>query len=291
MDFSAGEASSDALVLRACEILSKGCVAVLSGAGISTDSGIPDYRGAGSLPRSPMRIDSFRANPSARQRYWLGAHLGWSKFSQAEPNAGHLAVAGLEHAGIIDGVVTQNVDRLHREAGSLHVIDLHGDLSRVMCMDCGQVYDRSTIEERLTALNPWIESEAIDLAGRINPDGDVDVVDYARMVVPDCTVCAGVLKPDVVFFGEFVPVKTFAAATQLVKRAKTLLVLGSSLAVNSGIRLVELARKTKQDIIVVNRGETKIDQLATVRIDGGTSEFLSAVLADLGVGYVLEDIE
>lgn len=272
---------------RLLDIVGSRRIAVLTGAGVSTDSGIPDYRGQGASKRTPMNISDFLSSESARQRYWAGAHVGWRSFSAASPNEGHLALAAMEQSGIIEGIVSQNVDGLHRRAGSSHVIDLHGSLDRVVCLECSQAYDRSAIETRLSALNPWLDTVAeIVLA----PDGDVNVTDFDRVVVPECTVCGGILKPDVVFFGEFVPLKVYQAATSHVKRADCLLVAGSSLAVNSGIRLIEIARKKRMPIIIVNRGETKGDKHATLKINGGTTEVLSALAGGLGAN-LYEDIE
>jgi NAD-dependent SIR2 family protein deacetylase len=249
-------------------------VAVLTGAGVSTDSGIPDYRGEGAPVRTPMTVQAFLASEPARKRYWAGSHLGWRSFGSAQPNRGHLALADLEARGIVDGVVTQNVDGLHRRAGSRHVVELHGGMDRVLCLTCGQHYARQAIADRLAELNPSIDLER---AIRARPDGDVDVDDVDAMVIPACTVCGGILKPDVVFFGEFVPVEVYQAAASLVQGADTLLVAGSSLVVNSGMRLIELARRRRMPIIVVNRGITKGDSRAAVKIDAGASETLVAM--------------
>ena len=263
-------------------------VAVLTGAGVSTDSGIPDYRGKGASKRTPMNISDFLSSHTSRQRYWAGAHVGWKSFSEAEPNQGHLALAAMEQAGIIEGVISQNVDGLHRRAGSSHVVDLHGSLDRVLCLDCGQQFDRSGVESKLSALNPWLdELSNIVLA----PDGDVDVTDYNSVRIPECTVCGGMLKPDVVFFGEFVPAKVFSAATSLVKRADALLIAGSSLTVNSGIRLLEQAKRQRMPVIIVNRGETKGDKKASLKLDAGTSDVLSNLAVQLGASNLYEDIE
>jgi NAD-dependent SIR2 family protein deacetylase len=249
-------------------------VAVLTGAGVSTDSGIPDYRGEGAPVRSPMTAQTFLASEPARKRYWAGSHLGWRAFGSAEPNTGHRALAALEAGGVVTGVVTQNVDGLHRRAGSLHVVELHGGNDRVLCTVCGQRFARASIAERLEQLNPHIDLEA---AIRPAPDGDVEVDDVDSMVIPDCTVCGGILKPDVVFFGEFVPVDVFHQAATLVRRAEVLLVAGSSLVVNSGVRLLEIARRRRTPIVVVNRGITKGDSRAAVKIDAGASETLAAM--------------
>lgn len=270
------------------EIVSNRRVAVLTGAGVSTDSGIPDYRGKGSSARTPMNISDFLHSDLSRQRYWAGAHVGWQKFASAEPNAGHIALAAMEQAGIIEGVISQNVDGLHRRAGNAHVVDLHGTLNRVICIECGQQYDRSSIEYQLTQTNPWLDEIAnIVLA----PDGDVAVSNYDRLVLPHCTVCDGHLKPDVVFFGEFVPPKVFAAASHLVKRADALLIAGSSLAVNSGIRLLEQAKRKRIPIAIINRGNTKGDKVAALKIEAGTSEVLAELSLRLGATDVYEDIE
>jgi NAD-dependent SIR2 family protein deacetylase len=265
---------TDALLDEAIGLMRGGRVAVLTGAGVSTDSGIPDYRGEGAPVRTPMTFQAFLASERARKRYWAGSHLGWRSFGSARPNAGHLALAELEARGVVSGVVTQNVDGLHRRAGSRHVVELHGGMDRVLCLKCGQHYARQAVADRLAELNPSIDLET---AIRPAPDGDVEVDDVDALVIPACTVCGGILKPDVVFFGEFVPTDTFHTAAALVQRADTLLVAGSSLVVNSGVRLIELARRRRMPIIVVNRGITKGDSRAAVKIDAGTSETLAAM--------------
>jgi NAD-dependent SIR2 family protein deacetylase len=267
-------AQTDALLDEAIGLMRGAEVAVLTGAGVSTDSGIPDYRGEGAPVRTPMTVQAFLASEHARKRYWAGSHLGWRTFGTAQPNAGHFALAGMEAAGLVNGVITQNVDGLHRRAGSRHVVELHGGMDRVLCVTCGQHYARQAIADRLAELNPSID---LDTAIRPAPDGDVEVDDVDAMSIPSCTVCGGILKPDVVFFGEFVPVDTFQAAASLVRSADVLLVAGSSLVVNSGMRLIELARRGKLPIIVVNRGITKGDSRAAVKIDAGASETLVAM--------------
>lgn len=264
--------SSD-VVEQAAGLL-RGSVAVLTGAGISTDSGIPDYRGDGAPKRTPMTIQQFLAGEAFRQRYWAGSYLGWARFTAAQPNAGHVALADLEAAGRVPGIATQNVDGLHGKAGSRHVVEVHGSVDRVVCLRCGQLFARSAIAERIEADNAWFVGGA---TVTLNPDGDADVGDVSGFVVPDCTVCGGTLKPEVVFFGEFVPRGRFAEAAALVKRADALLVAGSSLAVNSGIRLIEQARRKRIPIVVLNRGATKGDRVATLKIDAGTTETLTAL--------------
>lgn len=281
LDAQALEASIDPLSLDAAVTVLEGrTVAVLTGAGVSTDSGIPDYRGAGALPRNPMTFQQFVKDADYRKRYWAGSHLGWERFDSARPNRGHDALAALELAGAVNGVMTQNVDGLHLRAGSQRVVDLHGTMDRVRCLTCGQSFARDGIAHRLEASNPWLATPDQSALG---PDGDVDVHDLDAFVVPDCTVCGGVLKPDIVFFGEFIPAEKFAEASALVQSAEALVIAGSSLVVNSGIRLLDQAFKRKLPIVIVNRGATRGDPRATVRIDGGTSEYLVA-LAERLVG-------
>jgi len=272
----ATESSTSAELDAAVAQLSGRRIAVLTGAGISTDSGIPDYRGEGAPVRNPMTFQQFRSGEDFRKRYWAGSHLGYRDFAQAAPNAGHRALAALEQAGLSNGVVTQNVDGLHLRAGSSRVVDLHGTVDRVVCLTCGQAFARDTIAARMSEANPWLDRpDEIHL----NPDGDVDVTDIDSFSVPVCSVCSGVLKPDVVFFGEFVPVERFAEAKAMVAGAEALIVAGSSLVVNSGIRLLETALRKKLPVVIINRGVTKGDSRATVKLNAGTSESL-AVLAE-----------
>ncbi len=263
----------------ALEALQGRTVAVLTGAGLSTDSGIPDYRGAGALPRNPMTFQQFLVDADYRKRYWAGSHLGWRRFDGARPNAGHRALAALERSGVVNGVMTQTVDGLHVRAGSMRVVDLHGTMDRVRCLSCGQGFARADIADRIAAANPWLdEPDAVVLA----PDGDVEVKEVDEFVTPECTVCGGILKPDIVFFGEFIPTEKFAEATAVMHGADALLIAGSSLVVNSGIRLLDQAAKRKLPIVIINRGVTKGDLRATVKIDGGTSEHLTALSERLG---------
>lgn len=263
---------------RAIDALAGRRVAVLTGAGLSTDSGIPDYRGAGAPVRTPMTVQQFFGSASARRRYWVGSHLGWKAFTAASPNGGHEALARLEHDEVVTGVITQNVDGLHLRAGSSRVVELHGTMRRVGCTRCGQVFDRRDLAARIEADNPWI---AVPDAVPLGPDGDVLPGSTDGFIVPECSVCGGVLKPDVVFFGEFVPVERFAEAEQLVRGSEALLVAGSSLVVNSGIRLVERARRRKLPVVIVNRGQTRADARATVKVDAGTTEVLGALAGAL----------
>lgn len=263
----------------AVEALMGRSVAVLTGAGVSTDSGIPDYRGAGALPRNPMTFQQFMSDADYRKRYWAGSHLGWRRFDDAQPNEGHRAIAAMERAGRVTGVLTQNVDGLHLRAGSLRVVDLHGTMDRVRCLTCGQSFARADIAARLSAANPWLDApDAVTLG----PDGDAEVGDIRSFVTPDCTVCGGILKPEIVFFGEFIPTEKFVEASAVLRSADALLIAGSSLVVNSGIRLLDQAAKRKLPIVIINRGTTKGDPRATVKIDGGTTENLVALAARLG---------
>ncbi|TFC79504.1 NAD-dependent deacetylase [Cryobacterium cheniae] len=258
------------------EVLRGRHTAVLTGAGLSTDSGIPDYRGKGAPVRTPMNFQTFVGDERARKRYWAGSHLGWHRFRAAEPNLGHRSLARLEHSGLISGVITQNVDGLHTRAGSRHVVDLHGSLDLVVCLDCGQAFGRDSVAARLEAVNPTLLTPE-DV--RTAPDGDAEVADIDGFTIPDCTVCGGMLKPNVVFFGELVPTVKFTEATALVSGAEALIVAGSSLFVNSGIRLLEQARRRRLPIVVINRGETKGDGRALIKLEAGTSESLAG-LAD-----------
>ena len=250
-------------------------IAALTGAGISTDSGIPDYRGKGAPARTPMSVERFLSQSDAdRRRYWMGGQLGWRTFSSAQPNAGHRALADLERDGILTGVVTQNVDGLHLRAGSAHVVELHGAGRRIVCVQCGQHYDRRAISDRIESDNPWIRT-LTDV--ELGPDGDVRPESTEGFVVPDCPACGGLLRPDVVFFGEFIPPDRFREAEGLLEAADALLIAGSSLVVNSGIRLLERARRRDLPIVIVNRGETRGDGRATVRIEGSTTDVLPAL--------------
>ncbi len=256
---------------RATEALGGRRIAVLTGAGMSTDSGIPDYRGEGAPPRNPMTFDQFLSSADYRKRYWAGSHLGWKRFDGARPNDGHRTLARLEADGVVNGIVTQNVDGLHLRAGSLRVVDLHGTMDRVRCLTCGQTFSRDDIAARISAQNPWLDEPD---AGELGPDGDVAFTQIDEFVTPECSVCSGILKPDIVFFGEFIPTEKFLEASALVQSAQALLIAGSSLVVNSGIRLLDQAAKRKLPIVIINRGVTKGDSRATVKIDAGTTDTL-----------------
>ncbi|GGF32437.1 NAD-dependent protein deacetylase [Subtercola lobariae] len=253
-------------------------VVILTGAGMSTDSGIPDYRGEGAPKRNPMTFDQFLSSPQYRQRYWAGSHLGWKLFDSARPNGGHTILAEMEAKDVLTGVITQNVDGLHVRAGSNRVVDLHGSMDRVRCLNCGQMYARVSVADQIDEANPWMaEPDAVS----VNPDGDAEVTNWHDFVVPACTVCGGTLKPDVVFFGEFIPKERFGEASDLVRASDALIIAGSSLVVNSGIRLLEQARRRRLPVVIINRGITKGDSRATVKLDAGTTQTLTALAARL----------
>ncbi|MFK4071189.1 NAD-dependent protein deacetylase [Streptomyces sp. NPDC029674] len=265
------------------DALGAGGVLVLSGAGISTESGIPDYRGeGGSLSRhTPMTYQEFIADAGARRRYWARSHLGWRLFGRARPNAGHRAVAAFGRHGLLSGVITQNVDGLHQAAGSQAVVELHGSLDRVGCLSCGAFSPRRELARRLEEANPGFRP----VAAGLNPDGDADLTDEQVgdfRVVP-CEVCGGVLKPDVVFFGETVPPERVEHCRGLVREATSVLVLGSSLTVMSGLRFVRQAAKEGTPVLIVNQDPTRGDQLAAARVALPLGPALTTVADRLGV--------
>ncbi|GFM19498.1 MULTISPECIES: NAD-dependent protein deacetylase [Mycobacteriaceae] len=254
--------------------------AVLTGAGMSTDSGIPDYRGPDSPPSNPMTIRQFTSDAAFRQRYWARNHLGWRHMDQTMPNAGHRALAALQRAGIVNGVITQNVDLLHTKAGSPGVIDLHGSYARVVCLDCGHTMTRAALADLLEQANPGFAARAATLGGiAVAPDADAMVSDTASFRIVDCPRCGGMLKPDIVYFGESVPKARVDQAYSLVDSADALLVAGSSLTVYSGFRFVRHAAAKGMPVAIINRGPTRGDDLADVKIDTGCSPML-ALLAD-----------
>ena len=250
-------------------------LAVLTGAGISTDSGIPDYRGQGKVARHPMTFDNFMGSPEARVRYWARSFVGWSRISEAEPNAGHKALAEAEKLGRVEQIITQNVDQLHQRAGSERVIDLHGRLDLVKCVGCGFTITRVEMDEVLQGLNPTINKDP-DI--EFSPDGDAEIEAVAGFQVPPCPKCKGILKPDVVFFGENVPLERVEQSIGAVDRAEVLLVVGTSLAVNSGFRFARQAAKAEKPIVVINVGPTKADDLATVKLEVSSSVALPLLL-------------
>lgn len=259
-------------------------VAVLTGAGISTDSGIPDYRGPDAPPSNPMTIQQFTSDPVFRQRYWARNHVGWRHMDQTLPNAGHRALAALEWAGVVTGLITQNVDRLHTKAGSRTVIDLHGSYQQVICLQCRHTMSRAALAELLEAANPGFLERAEAVGGiAVAPDADAVVADTSSFQIVDCPHCAGMLKPDIVYFGENVPKQRVMKAFSLLEQAEALLVAGSSLTVFSGFRFVRHAASLGLPVAIINRGPTRGDDLATVKVDAGCSELLALLNCELGV--------
>ena len=257
-------------------------VAVLTGAGISTDSGIPDYRGPDSPPANPMTIRQFTSSRDYRRRYWARNHLGWRHMAATEPNAGHRALAALEQARVVTGVITQNVDLLHTRAGSRTVINLHGTYAHVVCLDCGHTMSRAALAELLEAANPGFAERAERLGGlAVAPDADAIVADTASFEFIDCPMCAGMLKPDIVYFGESVAKEVVDQAYSLVEESDALLVAGSSLTVFSGYRFVRHAAARQIPVAIVNRGPTRGDDLATVKVDAGCSPLLTLLAEEL----------
>lgn len=252
-----------------------GKVAVLTGAGCSTESGIPDYRGptTGRMPRQPIQHAAFLRNALVRRRYWARSFWGWPKFAAARPNAAHAALATLERRGWLSGLITQNVDGLHHQAGSHRVVELHGALSRVVCLSCQSEMARSDLQVELAALNADLAGEA-----ELAPDGDAEVSAswLERFQSPVCG-CGGDLMPAVVFFGGHVPPSVLSEAWGVLEQAEALLVVGSSLAVFSGYRFVKRAAEQGKPVAILNRGETRGDALAALRIEGSAGPVLSAL--------------
>lgn len=298
-------------------LFERGPVALLTGAGISTDSGIPDYRGTGGIyrrdeataaggpgaaadrgadsgargpraarrsPRTPMRIEKFIHDEAYRRRFWAGARVGALRMASVEPNAGHRAVVALEHSGYLSGVITQNVDGLHGRAGTSNLAELHGNGAVVRCIPHDHRFTRSEVLAWFDVANPGFAERNAD--AEITPDGDADVRETAGVRVPVCPACGGMLRPDVVYFGEHVPAPVFQHAERIVQGASALVIAGSSLAVNTGLRLVHRAEQRGMPIGVINRGPTQVDHRdsVVVRIEGGTTETLVALAELVGVG-------
>ena len=264
------------------DVVAAGGVLILSGAGLSTESGIPDYRGPTGLARraTPMTYQTFTGSAGARRRYWARSYIGWRHIARAAPNQGHRAVAELGRLGLLAGIITQNVDGLHQAAGASGVTELHGSLHRVTCLSCGQRTPRTDLDQRLAEANAdWDEAAAL-----INPDGDAVLEDAATETfrVVDCRACRGVLKPDVVFFGENVPPERARACYAMVERASSLVVLGSSLTVMSGLRYVRHAAKLDLPVVIVNQGSTRGDAHATATLDAPLGQVLTALVAWIG---------
>jgi NAD-dependent SIR2 family protein deacetylase len=261
-------------------LFAAGRVLVLTGAGISTDSGIPDYRGPDGRAHttSPMTYEVFTGSIEERRRYWARSHVGWQRIAEARPNASHHAVARLGRAGLLTGVVTQNVDGLHGAAGSPDVIDLHGRLDVVVCLGCGRRRPRLEIGLRMDALNPGFRQTAIADRTAVRPDGDVVLAEaaVAAFRTVDCRACGGALKPDVVYFGEHVPRERFQDALGRLDASSALVVLGSSLTVGSGYRFVTAAVRRGLPVVIVTRGVTRGDKHATLKIDAPLAAVLPA---------------
>lgn len=262
------------------DLLSADPFAVLTGAGLSTDSGIPDYRGPGSPVRRPMTYQQFVGDPAFRRHYWARNHVGWQHVRRAHPNDGHLALTDLETAGRLTGVITQNVDTLHAAAGTRQFVDLHGSYDRVVCLGCAALVSRESLAGRLEAANPgFVESvgrvEDIEIA----PDADAVIEATAHFRPVDCERCGGLLKPDIVYFGEMVPKDRVHRAFAMVDAAAALVVAGSSLTVHSGLRFVKHAAKAGKPVVIINRGATRGDHLAALTLAIGTTTTLRA-LAD-----------
>jgi NAD-dependent SIR2 family protein deacetylase len=261
-------------------VVASGRALILSGAGLSTESGIPDYRGPTGLARraTPMTYQAFTGSAAARRRYWARSYLGWRHIAQAVPNDGHRAVAELSRRGLLTGIITQNVDGLHQAAGAYTVTELHGSLHRVICLSCGQRTARAELDRRLGAANPGWDTGKL---ATVNPDGDAVLDEQATesFRVADCGACHGVLKPDVVFFGENVPRPRAQACYALVERSSSLVVLGSSLTVMSGFRYVRHAARVGRPIVIVNQGATRGDAYATATLDAPLGRTLTELVA------------
>lgn len=255
---------------------------VLTGAGCSTESGIPDYRGPdGTLrSRTPIRFQEFMGSPEARARYWSRSMVGWPTFSRARPNEAHRALARLEAAGAVSSLITQNVDELHQRAGARTVVDLHGALSRVRCTRCGHALSRWGVQERLARLNPEFTREP----ARQMADGDAELEEGAEagFRVPECEVCGGILKPDVVFFGENVPKPRVERCWRLYEEGEVLLVVGSSLTVFSGRRFVLRASREGRPVAIVNLGPTRGDEAAELKVEARAGDLLPRLATALG---------
>ncbi len=280
--------SLDSSLAPLVDVLRGRRVCVLTGAGLSTESGIPDYRGPQTRhkPRNPIQHQAFVRDPAVRARYWARSALGWPRFRAFEPNPAHRALAHwAESSDSFSGLITQNVDRLHHKAGSRDVVELHGALHEVRCLACRALTSRDAMQERLEALNPALAQWSFELA----PDGDAEPPPeaLAGFQVPDCEACGGVLKPDVVFFGDHVPAPRVDEAFGRLFDADVLLVVGSSLAVYSGYRFVLRAVERRMPVAVINLGESRADAQATVRVEAPAGLALPALVAALGNRGVL----
>jgi NAD-dependent SIR2 family protein deacetylase len=267
--------SQPGVIQKARELLASKELLVVTGAGISTDSGIPDYRGAGRVEKHPLTFDEFMGSKANQARYWARSYVGWSRVALAEPNLGHFALAQAERLGIVQKIITQNVDGLHQRSGSKSVLELHGRLDRVICSGCGDILSRNELDARISFLNPDVYQ---DQNVEYTPDGDAEVEVGQNFRVPDCGACGAHFKPDVVFFGEQVPLMRVQESQEAVDLAEAVLVAGTSLTVNSGLRLIKRAQKRGIPIVIVNLGETRGDHMATLKLQGSTSKLLKEIL-------------
>ncbi len=279
------DADLDNQVARAHRLLGRRRVLVITGAGMSTDSGIPDYRSPDAVPRTPMTIDMFLGSPDFRRRYWARNHLGWRHMDAALPNRGHHAITELQRLGMVSGVITQNVDMLHIKAGTAPVLELHGCYGRVCCVDCGWQISRHRLAGILEPLNADFSARirsrgAIEVA----PDADVAVSDTNDFAMIDCLECGGALKPAIIYFGESVPKSTVQQGYSMIDDADAVLVLGSSLTVMSGLRFVRHAQRCGKSVVVVNRGHTRGDDIADLKIDHRCADVLAGLIDAERVG-------
>ncbi len=270
----------DEQIDRARALLDGRRIVALTGAGISTDSGIPDYRSPGAPQRTPMTLEMFLSSPEFRRHYWARNHLGWRHMDAAQPNTAHHALTDLQRQGRLSGVITQNVDMLHTKAGTRRVVELHGCYGRVRCLECGWQISRHQLAHDLEQINRGF-TERIRGRGAIEvaPDADAAIDDTSDFTMIDCPRCDGIVKPDIVYFGESVPKPTVQQAFSMVDDSDALLVVGSSLTVMSGLRFARHARRTGKTLVIVNRGATRADELADLKIDHLASVVLPALAA------------
>jgi NAD-dependent SIR2 family protein deacetylase len=264
-------------ITHAKELLRDKQILVLTGAGVSTESGIPDYRGAGRVQKHPLTFDQFMGSAQNQARYWARSFVGWNRVANAEPNLAHIALADAEKRERIFQIITQNVDGLHQRAGSRSVLELHGRLDRVLCSSCGDILSRNELDGRIRALNPKLSQ---DLAVEFSPDGDAEVEVPKDFRVPSCGICGSHYKPDVVFFGEQVPKERVLRAEAAVASAEAILVAGTSLTVNSGMRLIKQAKARSVPLVIVNQGETRADSISDAKLNGSAGPILQELLND-----------
>jgi NAD-dependent SIR2 family protein deacetylase len=264
-------------ISHAKQLLEGKQILVLTGAGVSTDSGIPDYRGAGRVQKHPLTFDQFMGSAQNQARYWARSFVGWNRVASAEPNLAHRAIAAAEATNKVFQVITQNVDGLHQKAGSKAVLELHGRLDQVLCAGCGDILSRNELDGRIRALNPKLIQ---DPSVEFSPDGDAEVEVSNDFRVPACGICGHHYKPDVVFFGEQVPKDRVQRAESAIALAEALLIAGTSLTVNSGMRLVKQAKARSIPVVIVNQGETRADQISDAKLSGSAGAILKELLND-----------